>query len=239
MRYKVLARYQEFRDGRRFCKELQFEITNSEIMKCKSLQSLHRYIQEKAKHLGIFTQSEIKQAQFSTETVVEAWKKNQKVEKSLRAVMNLVLERWSLGPTYGLGHWNRVYENGMKLITEEVDPVVVAFFAYLHDSCRIDDDTDTYHGLRASEWIDEIRNSYLKVLTDEQFFKLKEACRLHTIERKTGDPTIDACFDADRLDLWRVGIKPDPEKMATAKGAGLAGQITDKKMKEFIDRLIY
>lgn len=167
MRYKVSARYQELRDGRRFCKELQFEITNLEITKCKSLQFLQRYIQEKAKHLGIFTQSEIKQAQFSTETVVEAWKNKQKVEKSLRAVMNLVLERWSLGPTHGLGHWNRVYENGMKLITEEVDPVVVAFFAYLHDSCRIDDDTDTYHGLRASEWIDEIRNSYLKVLTDE------------------------------------------------------------------------
>lgn len=35
--------------------------------------------------------------------------------------------------------------------------------------------------------------------------------------------TIDACFDADRLDLGRVGITPDPEKMATERGKELAG----------------
>ena len=34
--------------------------------------------------------------------------------------------------------------------------------------------------------------------------------------------TIDACFDADRLDLGRVNITPDPEKMATEKGKELA-----------------
>ena len=40
-----------------------------------------------------------------------------------------------------------------------------------------------------------------------------------------GEPTIDACFDADRLDLGRVGITPDPNKMATAKGKELASQL--------------
>ena len=39
---------------------------------------------------------------------------------------------------------------------------------------------------------------------------------------KTGDPTIDACFDADRLDLGRVGIIPDPGRLATEKGKELA-----------------
>ena len=34
--------------------------------------------------------------------------------------------------------------------------------------------------------------------------------------------TMYACFDADRLDLGRVGITPDPKKMATAKGKELA-----------------
>jgi len=32
----------------------------------------------------------------------------------------------------------------------------------------------------------------------------------------------DACFDADRLDLGRVGITPDLEKMTTEKGKELA-----------------
>jgi uncharacterized protein len=51
---------------------------------------------------------------------------------------------------------------------------------------------------------------------------LQEACRLHTSAHRTGNPTIDACFDADRLDLGRVGITPDPNKMATEKGKEMA-----------------
>lgn len=77
----------------------------------------------------------------------------------------------------------KVYENGQKLLTPEVN---------------------------------------LKTLTDEEFLLLQEACRLHTVELKTGNPTIDACFDADRLDLWRVGIAPDPNRLATKKGKEIA-----------------
>ena len=33
---------------------------------------------------------------------------------------------------------------------------------------------------------------------------------------------IDACFDSDRLDLWRVGIIPDPDRLATEKGKEIA-----------------
>ena len=38
----------------------------------------------------------------------------------------------------------------------------------------------------------------------------------------SGNATIDVCFDADRLDLGRVGIFPEPEKMATKQGAYFA-----------------
>ena len=44
-----------------------------------------------------------------------------------------------------------------------------------------------------------------------------------TIVHRTGDITIDTCFDADRMDLPRVGITPLPDKMATKKGAQLVG----------------
>lgn len=239
MKYKIKALHKEVREDKKFLRELQFEISTTEIMNCKSLQSLFLYIKNKAGHLGVFSHAEIAQTQFDTEEVEQVWNETQKVQKCLRDIQNLVLDRWTLGSTHGIGHWNRVYENGMKLITDDVDPVVVAFFAYLHDSCREDDYTDLYHGVRASEWLEEIRTSCLKVLTDEQFFKLKEACRLHTTEKYTGDPTIDACFDADRLDLWRVGIKPDPYRMATAKGANLASKLSDKKMMEMINNLVY
>ena len=63
---------------------------------------------------------------------------------------------------------------------------------------------------------------YLKDVSDEEIELLKDACRLHTTEHKTGNPTIDACFDSDRLDLWRVGIIPDPDRLATEKGKEIA-----------------
>lgn len=125
--------------------------------------------------------------------------------------------RWRLGQLHGVDHWDRVYENGQKLLTPEVNPLVVGLFAYLHDSSRVEDGEDINHGARAAELIDTIRETYLKKVSDDDVELLKKACRLHTTEHKTGNPTIDACFDADRLDLWRVGIIPDPERMATEK----------------------
>jgi len=129
---------------------------------------------------------------------------------------------WTLSEIHGFKHWDRVYENGKILVTPEVNPTVVALFAYLHDSCRIDDHYDVQHGERAALWIDSLRDTFLNVLSDEEFALLKEACRLHTTTLKTGNPTIDACFDADRLDLWRVGITPDPERLATEIGKCIA-----------------
>ena len=54
---------------------------------------------------------------------------------------------------------------------------------------------------------------------------LCKACELHTVCHCTGNPTIDACFDADRLDLMRVGITPDPERMATERGKFYAANL--------------
>ena len=71
-----------------------------------------------------------------------------------------------------------------------------------------------------------MRETYLAEVSDEEMELLKEACRLHTTTHRTGNPTIDACFDADRLDLWRVGITPDPEHLATEIGKEIA-QSTD------------
>lgn len=73
-----------------------------------------------------------------------------------------------------MGEWK-------KLLDSNVDPVVVQFFAYLHDSCRQDDFEDLHHGVRVAEWISSIRDLYLQCLTDEQIEKLKTACRLHTM----------------------------------------------------------
>jgi hypothetical protein len=36
------------------------------------------------------------------------------------------------------------------------------------------------------------------------------------------DVTIQTCWDADRLDLGRVGIRPDPARMGTEAGKRIA-----------------
>lgn len=56
------------------------------------------------------------------------------------------------------------------------------------------------------------------VFSDEEIEMLCDACKLHTTTLRTGSVTIDTCFDADRLDIGRVGLCPDPLKMATDGG---------------------
>ncbi len=131
---------------------------------------------------------------------------------------------WTLGALHGIAHWERVERNGLLLATPECDVTVIRLFAYLHDSCRENDGYDLEHGPRAALMMESLRDNLLKDLSDEQFSLLQQACRQHTSTRSTGNPTIDACFDADRLDLGRVGIQPDPEKMATARGKEMAGK---------------
>jgi hypothetical protein len=48
--------------------------------------------------------------------------------------------------------------------------------------------------------------------------KLVLACRTHTDGATSSDATVGVCFDADRLDLVRVGIEPDAELMSTDAG---------------------
>ena len=144
-------------------------------------------------------------------------------EQSLRAFVNEMCPK-VLAPCHNFLHMRRVEAFGILLAKEmkEVDNDIVHWFAYLHDIKREKDDGDLNHGEKAAEYIELIRNRYLSELTNDQIDKLKKACALHTNTLKTGDPTIDVCFDADRLDLPRVNIKTDPNKMATKIGKDLA-----------------
>lgn len=138
---------------------------------------------------------------------------------------------WELGETHGLSHWQRVERNGIILSTEngairqDVNIKVVRFFAYLHDKCRLNDLADLEHGVRSADMLSTIRGTILKDFTDEEVALLEKACRYHTTEHRTGIPTVDVCFDADRLDLERVGIVPNPKLMATEQGAYYAANI--------------
>lgn len=146
------------------------------------------------------------------------------------------ISRWSedMGTTHGVEHWDRVARFGRMLYQKGADMDVILAFAYLHDAERRNNAEDIEHGKRASELIDRIRKTELRALSDEQIVKLKLACKLHTTEHRTGDLTIDTCFDADRMDLLRVGIIPSPERMATKQGAEL---VTDPYYEKYYEEL--
>lgn len=147
----------------------------------------------------------------------------------LKDLVEFVSKKWQLDELHGLKHWKNVHRNGVLLMQMQsnVNPFVVIAFAYLHDCCRINNGNDESHGERALGAIDEIRNTILKNFSNEEISLLKAACLLHTSIQKVGNPTIDICFDADRLDLDRVGIKPNPLKMATLRGASFADDFSN------------
>lgn len=117
---------------------------------------------------------------------------------------------------HGIGHWTRVRENGHRLAHDTgADKELVALFAALHDCCREGDAYDPGHGERAAEFAASLRGS-LVVLSDARFELLFEAIRDHEKGFTRADVTVMTCWDADRLDLGRVGKRPDPKYLCTA-----------------------
>jgi uncharacterized protein len=53
-------------------------------------------------------------------------------------------------------------------------------------------------------------------LSDDDFELLATACAYHTDGLTEGDITVQTCWDADRLDLGRVGITLEPACLCTA-----------------------
>jgi hypothetical protein len=64
--------------------------------------------------------------------------------------------------------------------------------------------------------VEELRYHLLPRITDTQIDTLVYACNEHTFGGISSDPTVAVCWDADRLNLWRVGIRPDPLLLSTA-----------------------
>jgi uncharacterized protein len=101
---------------------------------------------------------------------------------------------------------------------------VCRLFAIYHDSCRINDGSDREHGPRAAAMLKD----HFRTFTPSFFFNTASLeLLIHAVEHHTAggiseNPTIGACWDADRLDLGRVSITPSPHLMSTVFGKRLA-----------------
>ena len=90
----------------------------------------------------------------------------------------------------------------------------MALFSVFHDACRRNDHHDPRHGPRAGALVQELA-PFLTTLDASETSLLVEACTGHTDGRTHDDSTIGACWDADRLDLARVGIRPHVRYLST------------------------
>jgi uncharacterized protein len=118
---------------------------------------------------------------------------------------------------HGTDHWERVALAGMELAEETAgaDPLVVWLFAGIHDSRRLSDRFDPHHGRRAALLAKELRDVGLFEVDDNQMALLEHALEFHADGHVSKEPTIGACWDADRLDLGRCKITPDPTLLST------------------------
>jgi uncharacterized protein len=118
---------------------------------------------------------------------------------------------------HGANHWARVMHHGLSLSeVTGADTRVTRLFAVLHDSQRHDDYADPEHGDRAATYAYELHKEGLIDLPSRGLDLLMEACRFHSDGRRDADITIQTCWDSDRLDLGRVGIRPDPKYLCTS-----------------------
>jgi uncharacterized protein len=134
------------------------------------------------------------------------------------------------GSIHGVDHWGRVLENGLRLAPlTGADPLVVSLFAIFHDCKRLCDGRDIHHGPRAAKFVYEVAGYHLK-LDGTQTILLAQAVAGHTNRFRSTNPTLATCWDADRLDIPRIGhgteINPfflstkaakDPEILAWAQ----------------------
>lgn len=128
---------------------------------------------------------------------------------------------------HGVEHWARVARNAVHLAERlGADPTVAVLFGTLHDSARVNEFEDPEHGARAADAWARRLHPWTR-LSDTQVEHLDRAIRDHSDGFLNGPSVVQACWDADRLDLWRVGIVPDPERLCTAAARDLLNRRQD------------
>ncbi len=112
-------------------------------------------------------------------------------------------------PIHGIRHWSAVICTGLEIRRRrpEIDPTLIKLFGLIHDACRVDEGTDRDHGRRAADLVILLQTKFFK-LSEDDLALLHEACAEHSDGHIHTNPTIGAMWDADRLNLVRLGITP-------------------------------
>jgi uncharacterized protein len=117
--------------------------------------------------------------------------------------------------THGANHWGRVRHHALALAAARgADALVVELFAFLHDSQRENEWDDRRHGERGADYARSLQGRFYD-LEGDRLEVLAHAIRFHSDGKVSTDATIQTCWDADRLDLGRVGRTPSPRFLSS------------------------
>ena len=155
-----------------------------------------------------------------------------------RDVVDTVRElAWHVSDLHGVAHWARVYRYGKALASGlRLHPTYkdcIEIFAWTHDLARIDDSGGPQHAKDGARYFDAYVSMVFPHLTSMQCNIIHTAI-YHHAEGISADEgwhegwfthldgskddilnTIGCCWDADRLDLLRLDMEPDPNRMST------------------------
>lgn len=147
---------------------------------------------------------------------------NNKILFKNQSLLNIVISQFQLdiNDDHGIKHWERVYHNTQLLSNYyNIKSDVFELFSLLHDSKREDEYEDLKHGKRAALFVKELVNSEIINISKEDKNRLVFACSNHTVTNTKAklfnDLIVQICFDADRLDIGRVGIIPEEKYFCT------------------------
>lgn len=116
---------------------------------------------------------------------------------------------------HDIAHWARVRANGLMLANDTgANRHVVELFAFFHDARHLNEHIDDGHASRGAALARRFKGRYFDA-TDDEMDLLQLACDGHSDGITRGDPTVMTCWDADRLDLGRVGITPNAKYLCT------------------------
>ena len=85
----------------------------------------------------------------------------------------------------------------------------------LHDSQRCHEGRDRDHGPRAAQFVRRLQAEGTLELSSTDLDLLMLACEGHSEGIREAPLIVQVCWDADRLDLVRVGIRPEPKRLCT------------------------
>ena len=138
-------------------------------------------------------------------------------ENVSEALLDFLLEQCPLGNSiwHGRDHWIRVLQNGRMLSPlTGANLKVVELFALIHDCRRENEDEDLEHGFKSGDFAKTLQGKWFE-LAEEELSDLVYACHWHSHGKTHASATVMTCWDSDRLDLGRVGIRPAPKYLCT------------------------